>query len=282
MYRTCYDDTKPLLGLAFYRLIGDIFVPNQGTCVTRKDIVQGYIKLHREILNSVVWDSKNSLVLKLWLNCLLSANHGVTKIRRGKDEFELQPGDFVYSRTTWSKKLQVPMSTLRNSVDLLTNWDMIEAIVTDKGIPTIYRVKNWTKWQDEDMIKDKVRTPFRTKSGQSEDTLKNDKNDKNDKNPPNPHAVAGGRVAGGLGLSEAELAQLGEDFPKVDIHKAYRHIKETQPPSVHVAPAYVRKRIQTMIEDGSYPRREKPYLAKIGDRTFYDVFEYEQFMATGV
>ena len=73
----------------------------------------------------------------------------------------------------------MPMSTLRNFVDLLQNWDMIEVQIRDRGIPTIFKVKNWERWQNEDNIKDNFQAQKRTKSGQSKDILKNDKNDKN-------------------------------------------------------------------------------------------------------
>lgn len=240
--------------------------------------MRGYVKVHRQLLESTVWKDENPAALKVWLYCLLSANHTTTKARRGKEEITLMPGEFIYSRSTWSEDLQVRTSTLRNILERLIFWDMLEATMQDKGIPTIYKVTNWEKWQIEDNPKDTLKDNKRTTRGQLEDTLKNDNNARM-KIPPTPQR---GEMVGELGLNESELAMLGEDFPKVDIRKAYKFIQETRPANVHAAPAYVRKRIQTMVEDGSYPRKERSYVAKIGSRTFYTADEYNTFMATGV
>lgn len=146
----------------------------------------GFIKIYRQIEDSVVWQDENPQALKVWLYCLMRANYTESKIKRGASEYIIKPGEFLYSRDTWAKKLGLKKSTLRNIIERLRFWDMLEDIQKDSGLPTIYKIRNWEKYQQEDSLKDSLKDSKRTATGQLQDTSKNDKNNKNVKNNPIP------------------------------------------------------------------------------------------------
>jgi hypothetical protein len=132
----------------------------------------GWIKLHRKIRESACYSDPNPWVTRVWLECLLTATHVESKVWRNGREITLAPGQFLYSRTAWAERLGIAPGTLRNVIAKLQKWDMVEDKGKDKGLATVYQVKNWEEYQNED----KVPARKRTKTGQSEDIYKNDKN----------------------------------------------------------------------------------------------------------
>ncbi len=138
----------------------------------------GWIKLHRSLLDHPIMEYKNVSIYWFFCYCLLNANHTSHKIDYGGEEKELRPGQFVYGRISWSRRLKVSESTIRNWIEKLKKWDMIEDSHKDSFKGTIYQIKNWDKYQSKGQALGQV-------LGQREDsevsTNKNDKNDKNDK-----------------------------------------------------------------------------------------------------
>lgn len=142
----------------------------------------GWVKLHRKILDSSCFNDPNPWVFKVWCLCMISATHSKSTILRNGIEVELVPGEFLFSRTSWAKRLQIPQSSLRNVFEKLQKWDMIQDKGKDKGLATIYQINNWKTYQQEDIVQDIKKDKVRTKLGQRLDILKNDKNDDNVKN----------------------------------------------------------------------------------------------------
>ena len=74
---------------------------------------KGWIKLHRQLIDSKVFKSRSAARLKIWIAILLSATHTPYKIERSDgSEVVLQPGDFPFGRNTWSKWLNISPRTL--------------------------------------------------------------------------------------------------------------------------------------------------------------------------
>lgn len=144
--------------------------------------MSGYVKLHRKMLESVIWQDENSDTFKVFCFCLMSATHKESTILRGGNKIVLKPGQFMYSRKSWAKKLNVKESTLRNIMQRLVFWDTLEDTFKDKGLATVFQVTNWDKYQRQDILEDTFKDSQRTTRGQLEDTFKNVKKEKNDKN----------------------------------------------------------------------------------------------------
>ena len=74
----------------------------------------GYIKLHRQILDSEVFASQK--MLKIWVWCLCKANHKTNfvpiKKGRGKMTVKLKRGEFLFGRFKAEEELFIDGSTI--------------------------------------------------------------------------------------------------------------------------------------------------------------------------
>lgn len=59
--------------------------------------MQGWIKLHRKIMESPVWNEPG--ILKVWMYCLMKATHKNREVLIGQQVIELEPGQFITGRT---------------------------------------------------------------------------------------------------------------------------------------------------------------------------------------
>lgn len=141
-------------------------------------------------MDSPCYTDPNPWVFKVWMRCLLSANHTKTSFSRNGTKIELLPGQFPYSRTAWAEEMSIPKSTLRNIIEKLQKWDTIEDTYKDTQKVTIFQIKNWEIYQSQDTQEDTQEDTRRTHGGHTEDTPKNvrikeSKKSKNT-NPPVP------------------------------------------------------------------------------------------------
>ena len=58
--------------------------------------MQGWIKLHRQVVESPVFDNPN--LFKVWMWCLCKASHVEHEVVIGKQIVKLQAGQFVFGR----------------------------------------------------------------------------------------------------------------------------------------------------------------------------------------
>ena len=126
---------------------------------------QGWIKLHRKVRDSSCYNDPNPWVFKIWMECCMAANYHESTGLRGGREINILPGQFLYSRSKWAKRMKIPEGTLRNVIEKLQKWDMIQDKGKDKGLATIFQIKNWEAYQSEDKVLDIVQDKVRTKSG---------------------------------------------------------------------------------------------------------------------
>ena len=141
----------------------------------------GWIKLHRSLLKSAVFDDPQ--LLKLWLWCLLKATHTPRETVIEKQLVKLEPGQFTTGRFKLEeefnrgipKKKRVSAITLWRWLKKLEEWQMLNIKTHSKF--SIVTVSNWSEYQqDEQQMNNR-----RTTDEQQVNTDKNVKNDKNDK-----------------------------------------------------------------------------------------------------
>ena len=148
--------------------------------------MDGWIKLHRKILDSSVF--ANEKMLKVWLWCLFKANWEDKKTMIGTREVELKRGQFIFGRKKASVELDIPPTTINRLMHRLADMKMIELKVDSKW--TLVTVENYTKYQGDDsasgQIMDskwtdngQIMDSKWTDNGQIMDTAKNIKNIKN-------------------------------------------------------------------------------------------------------
>lgn len=108
----------------------------------------GWVKLHKSMLNSSLWQSKNGLFV--FTTFLLLAHHkdNMGSVRFKGKQRHLKKGEFAATITELSKYLSIPRSTLRVSLSRLQTDQHIDQ-QTDNHI-TVFRICNWEKYQAQD------------------------------------------------------------------------------------------------------------------------------------
>ena len=134
----------------------------------------GWIKLHRKIKESIVWS--NEKALKIWLNCLLRANHKCVDIFLGRKKVQLRAGQFITSYPKFGDEVGYAQSTVFYWFGVFEVERMIER--SSKESFTLVTITNWNDYQ---RVERKVE---RVKKGQRKvkETDKKDKKEENDKN----------------------------------------------------------------------------------------------------
>jgi len=132
---------------------------------------EGYIKLYRKSLESIIFTSDKGW--KVWTWCLLKANHEKNTFFLGRKEVEVGPGQFVTGRNIMASELSMSGSTAW--------WWLLELekqfCVDIKKTPK-YSIITVLKWKDYQVLDNKSYSK-KTTDKQQKDTNKNDKNEKN-------------------------------------------------------------------------------------------------------
>ena len=107
----------------------------------------GYIKLHRKILDNGVFE--NGELLKVFVWCILRANTKPNTVFGRK----LKVGQFVTGRVSASQELRIPPTTLYDRIKKL---ESMKYIHIDSGTKnSVITVLNYNKYQVNDEIKPK-------------------------------------------------------------------------------------------------------------------------------
>lgn len=108
---------------------------------------RGYIKLHRKIVDSRVF--QNEGLLKVWIWCLVKASHlgrwVKVKAGRGITEVYLEPGQFIFGRNSSAKDLNMKPEAARRRIEKLEKLGCIELGRTSKY--SLISVINWHSYQ---------------------------------------------------------------------------------------------------------------------------------------
>lgn len=131
----------------------------------------GWIKLHRKLLDSSIFTSDSGL--RIWIWCLLRANHDECDVFVGIHKVHLMPGQFVFGRESASESLGISPSTVRNWINILQQDSRIDIKPTNKY--SVISVLNWNDYQSMDNKKDNRITTEK----QQNNTDKKDKKEKN-------------------------------------------------------------------------------------------------------
>ena len=134
----------------------------------------GWIKIHRQIQNCLIWDDKPFNMASAWIDLLLLANHEDKETIFDKKPILVKRGQRITSvrelsdRWGWGKD-----KTLR-FLRLLESEKMI--VKESDSRKTLLTIVNYGIYQD---CETENETVIRTLTGQSQATNKNDNNDKN-------------------------------------------------------------------------------------------------------
>lgn len=138
--------------------------------------IEGWIKLHRKTLESPVF--QNEKYLKVWLWCLMRANHQATRVAFNGEDIPLRPGQFITGRDKACEQLCISPRTYRTAIDYLKSTNRIVVKTTNRF--SVISVVKWAHFQDGKPLttntKYLVATSHRPTNDQPPTTDKNEKN----------------------------------------------------------------------------------------------------------
>ncbi|HEX7032035.1 MAG TPA: hypothetical protein VF172_03450, partial [Nitrososphaera sp.] len=200
---------------------------------------EGWIKLHRRIIDSRVF--ANEGLLKVWLYCLCRANHEENyvpiKTGRGESEVKVKPGQFISGRKSAARDLKMNSSTVYKRMKKLENMGNIN--IKSNNHYSVITICNWEGYQDKGSEKEQQEEQARsmqvTGKEQASNTDKNDNNEKNDKN-----FNAGAREdSGDEDISVVEQIEQADNVKALcEIWYAYRTEKAKGNPRLHNPSTY--------------------------------------------
>jgi hypothetical protein len=143
----------------------------------------GYVKLYRKLLDSVIWD--NEKALKIWIWCLLKANHKDKIVLLGRQRISIKSGEFVFGSLKAKNELKMAISTIWYYLNFFKTESQVEIKATNKY--SIITILNWKSYQGiENKLESKKKAKLKTNRKQIGNKVETNKNDiKNDKNVKN-------------------------------------------------------------------------------------------------
>ncbi len=142
----------------------------------------GWIKLHRKIIDSVVF--KNEKCLKIWIWILSKANHKQNETIIGRQKITIKTGQFIMGGIKAEQVLDIARKTIYYWLDFMEREGMIAIKKTNKY--TIITIPNWDKYQE---VANKCPSNDTTNAHQMP-TNNNDNNVNNEKNITSVRAKA--------------------------------------------------------------------------------------------
>lgn len=116
--------------------------------------MDGYICLHRKILDSSVFQDET--LLKIWIWCLCKASYKDRDIIVGNTPVKIRQGQFVYGKKKAAAELKIPETTVYRKMKLLQELSMIVLKVDRKW--TVVTVENWAFYQNDEPRVNRERT----------------------------------------------------------------------------------------------------------------------------
>lgn len=107
---------------------------------------QGWIKLHRKLMESSVFE--NPKLLKTWIWCLCKASHTEHEVIVGRQVVDLQPGQFVFGRLKAAEVLKMNDRTVYDYMKMLEKMEMLRINSNNKF--SVVTIENWVFYQEEE------------------------------------------------------------------------------------------------------------------------------------
>lgn len=133
----------------------------------------GWIKLHRKILKSLIFSSEKGL--KIWVWCLLKAGHKENTFFLGRQKINIKPGQFIMGSLKAKEELEMAVATIWYWLNILEKEGL--AVIKKTNKYSIITIINWSKYQEAE---NRLNSNDITDGTQIE-TNNNDKNDNNEK-----------------------------------------------------------------------------------------------------
>ena len=146
---------------------------------------QGWIKLHRELLDKAIWKTSTPEQKIILITLLLMANHEENEWEWNGERYSVQPGQMITSLKSIAEACGkgVTIQNVRTAIDRFEKYEFLTSKSTNKN--RLITIVNYTKYQGVENEPNKQTNKQLTSNQQAANkqltTNKNDKNDKNDK-----------------------------------------------------------------------------------------------------
>jgi len=143
--------------------------------------MEGYVKLHRQLLDSTQF--ADPIRLKIWIWCLIKANHKTRpvklKIGKGYQTIQVKRGQFIFGRNKASEELDIPGSTVNRHLEKLVLEKAI--FIQPNNQYSLITIAKYEDFQSFEEIGEQLTDNQRTSNGQVTDTNNNVNNVNNEK-----------------------------------------------------------------------------------------------------
>ena len=138
----------------------------------------GWIKIHRKILNNLIFE--NEKALKIWLWCLLEANHRDNSCLVGRQKIILKRGQFLFGSLKAKNELKMAIGTIWYWLNFFKSENQIKIKSTNKY--SIITIINYNRYQQvENKVESTLNTNRQADGKQIENRVKQTRMYKNDK-----------------------------------------------------------------------------------------------------
>jgi hypothetical protein len=127
----------------------------------------GWIKLHRKLLESAVFG--NEKALKIWVWCLLRANHKTREVLIGRQKLTIAKGQFIMGSTRAVDELSLAKATIWHWLNFLEKHGQVRLQRTTKY--TIVTLLNWEEYQ-HDLDTDETHAERKVGTNKNEENVK--------------------------------------------------------------------------------------------------------------
>jgi hypothetical protein len=107
--------------------------------------MEGWISLHRQIIDNEFYFAERFTKMQAWIDLLLLANHKPTTVFIRGNQIKLTEGQLCYSQLTLSKRWKWNRRTVDNFLSTLQNRNMIHH--TKTHLTTIITIVQWNEFQ---------------------------------------------------------------------------------------------------------------------------------------
>ena len=131
--------------------------------------MNGWIKLHRKIIDNPVFDNPD--LFHLFVYCLIAANHNPTMIVWNGEEKNMERGSFITGRKSLSEKLKQSESKIYRNLKTLEKLNIITQKSNNRF--TLINVVNYCNYQGSEFENEQQTNNQRTTDEQQMNTVKN-------------------------------------------------------------------------------------------------------------
>lgn len=148
--------------------------------------MEGYIALHRKIMDNEFYNSERFTKSSAWIDLLLRATYKSRTVWIRGIEIKLNPGELCYSQESLAKLWKWNFKTVKKFLKTLGNRNMVET--KTNNVTTIITIKNWNEYQ---FLRNDTVTKSLTHGEQNGDQMVNRSETNNNVNKVNKKTTVG-------------------------------------------------------------------------------------------